>query len=420
MAKFQVPTYSEGDGDSQATNLHTQERVEAWLAKNGVKPLPSSGAGPGSHQTAGNLSTQRQIGHVKPEAAAVSEVFAQESLQEHFGFETLKLCWNPRVRFLFKHAEGNSVISVKPEAAQQEIAAEPAGVLRRPGEPLVVKLLGSLQSRSEVKSTLTVKSIRCDLYYSPNSDNVVLYNTSSRPLSVVSSSGTGKSVDPRVSTTMVPEYWKLSNGHDSVDLQLLPCRYFLEIEEKTSTAVRRPADEGLSQPSAKRAKMAGVSTSTTKSSVIFCLETPTTVWTGVNIGENQLVKVIDIVTGDIEYSVRRLTNWAHQTRCSEAFKAIIDDGKSDPEAVVVKVIAKPCMDNSSDSEVTMQAAKAWLREFHMHRRLQHVSNCYQASTLFYSRPILTCDQPCIAGLRGWDSRTLSLFVEYKQSQGSCQ
>lgn len=115
------------------------------------------------------------------------------------------MCCDSRVRLLLKHAEGKSAIKISPEATRQEISAEPPGVLRQqPGDPLVVKLLGSLQSRSEAKCILEVKSVKGDFYYIPNSDDAIFYNRSMSRISMKSSSGSTKIVDPWNNVTLGP------------------------------------------------------------------------------------------------------------------------------------------------------------------------------------------------------------------------
>lgn len=88
------------------------------------------------------------------------------------------------------------------------------------------------------------------------------------------------------------------------------------------------------------------------------------------------MKVSDMVTGRVEYSMRRLTNWAYKTNCSETFKAILQDGKSRPEAVVVKIIHRASEDGDNNGKVVKRAVKAWFHEFRIHRSLQHVSQLY--------------------------------------------
>ncbi|KUI64127.1 Serine/threonine-protein kinase tousled-like 2 [Cytospora mali] len=373
MAKFDVPCDSgRTSDDTQKTNQNTPERVEAVLAKEQVAVRYAAG---------GNATAPEVVGQAR----------LPDSPQDLLSFDKLNLSCDPRVRLFFKHAEGNSAINIEPEAIRQEISTEPAGILRRPVDPLVVKLLGSLQSRCEIKCVLAVKSMRCELYYSPNSDNAILVNRTSGRISVKSSSGSAKFVDPWGQTTLSPASWTLSLRGDTVDLKLLPRRYSLKIEEKTTLASasgKRLADTGLCGPGKKTKLLAGPSSHMVDSKAISC---PETVWAGVDLQENQLVKVTDRVTGHVEYSIRRLASWAFKRTSREAFTAILDDGTSKPEVVVVKIIATPYGDNAS----TINAAKAWLQEFKMHRSLEH---------------------PCIAGLRGWDARMLSLFVEYKEAK----
>ncbi|KAK7740692.1 hypothetical protein SLS53_005160 [Cytospora paraplurivora] len=346
MAKFEAPgDPADTSESSHATNPNTPEHVEAPLAKD-----------PG--ERAGEV-----IRHEQQERGCL-----QEFLHDQLGFEKLNLCCDSRVRLLFKHAEGNSAIKVNPEAIRQEISAEPTGILRRPGDPLIVKLLGSLQSKSEAKCTLDVKSVKGDLYYIPNSDNAIFFNRTPSRISMKSSSGTTKKVDPWQAVTLDPASWVLSNRNDTVSLILLPRRYYLKVEEQTGTAVRRSADASLCEPVAKKAKgPAGSDARKVDSKVTSRLEKPTTIWAGVDLQENQLVQVTDRVTGHIEYSIRRLTNWAHQKSCSEAFKAIINDETSKPEVVIVKILAKPSVDKRN----VISAAREWSQEFGIHRSLQH-------------------------------------------------
>lgn len=171
----------------------------------------------------------------------------------------------------------------------------------------MVELLGSLQSSNEAKCTLAVKSIQCELYYCPNSDDVNILNQTLRTITETSSSGTTGSVRLFQTFTLSPAYWNLSHQNDTVYLNLLARCYFLSLKEKNGTphAVRRPADEGISEPSAKRAKTpAGARAYTTNSKAASRSETPTMMaWAGVNLGKDQLVRVTDAVTGDVGYTL---------------------------------------------------------------------------------------------------------------------
>ncbi|ROW04962.1 hypothetical protein VPNG_07052 [Cytospora leucostoma] len=395
MGQFRVPESSQDD-DSHRSNPHTAERVEAGQGETTDEATkPHTPERIEARQAAITRQTTKPHTSERVEArqAETTEEATNPAAPEHRKSEWY---WAPNFRFIFKHAEGNSALRVKSLAAQ-EMPMEPAGVFRPHGELLVVKCLGVLQILSEVKCILGVKSIQCHFYYAPNSGDIILYNTSKHRLRVVSSSGSMEWVAPYRVTTLSPGLWKLSSLNDAVDLETLPRNYFLKVEETTSTAARRPADDAdLCASTTKKAKTpAGGTVARTARADAPSPETrseaPTTVWTGVDLHENQLVKVSNTLD-TTEYSIRRLTNWARKVSNTEVFTASLDDGKSNPEAVLVKIIR---VRDGEDGKAIIWAADAWWNEFDTHRRLHH---------------------PYIAGLRGWDARMLSLYIEYKQSK----
>ncbi|KUI63308.1 hypothetical protein VM1G_11045 [Cytospora mali] len=356
MAKFEAPTSSENHlGDTQATVEHTPGYVEARLAENS-KEWRTAAQQAGSEPPC--LGSQQPTGGATPSISSVAS-----------DFENLSLSLDPKVRLVFKHTESNHAINLEPKAAQQEIFVEPAGVLRRRDGPAIVKLMAFLQSRSEVKCKLTFKTICCEIFYFPNSDNVILVNCSRRQLSVESASTSRRVLSIRETTTLSPADWKLSNQHGTIDLRLLPRPYVLLIEEKTVTAAKRSSsDASLSQIAAKRSK--GPAGSSTRA--LCRLDTPIPTWAGLNLEKNQVLKVAGAFPLQVEYSICRVTAWACKKMASQLYPAILDDGISKPEVVIVKVIKRATSENNDIKD----AANAWSRELRAHRSIQHASQPY--------------------------------------------
>ncbi|KUI74579.1 Calcium-dependent protein kinase 2 [Cytospora mali] len=376
--------------------------LQAWLAEISARATPDHPPSvPSSY-----LVTQAAHFTSGVENGLQEGEHLQEDLQKiELGLDLLDLQCDPRFRLIFHHPDGNSAMKIESVGAQ-EFIAQPKAAIIAPEDPLLIKLWGSLQSRSEVRCSLTVNSLRCDFYYLPHSDDVILHNAGVSPMSIVSrSSGAcSERVQELLATTIQPGQWRISNGDSTVDLQLMPRRYFLEFEEDPRTgAVKRPAEaDNPSIPTKKAKAPAGAVTTASplhpmaQPQPVLPREDQGPVWAGVNLDVNCTVTVTDAVTGQPEYSLRRLTNWSHKNSQGEAFKAILDDGRSKPQAVLAKRMGynPPTQSNQEEYRRARYAARAWLQEFTAHWRLQH-------------------DR--IVPLLAWDSRMLCLCIELKPS-----
>lgn len=268
----------------------------------------------------------------------------------------------------------------------QEFLAQPKALIMAPDEPLLIKLRGSLQSRSEVKCSMRVNSLQCEFYYLPYSDNVVVYNKSQNPIKLMSRSPDScrLEVSRLGATSIQPVQWRFSCGEDAVELQLMPRRYVLQLQEGPTpgTAKRQSENDASSAPSKKMKAPVGAVTKpppllsepNLQSSSV--LPKPVgSVWAGTNLDVGHTVTVMDAVTGLPEYSLRRLSSWSHRSSVGEAFEAVLDDGKSKPQAVLAKSLGYrlPLKSDKEEYIPAKRAAHAWLQEFTAHWRLQHVS-----------------------------------------------
>ncbi|KAJ0123555.1 Serine/threonine-protein kinase tousled-like 2 [Diaporthe amygdali] len=326
--------------------------------------------------------------------------FAQDPDDPHTKLSLDELELQPTVRdtgarLILKHAEGNSAFG-ELASGMQAMTMSPKFITAEAGGRPLIEVIGIAQSPSEVSFSLHIRSISCDLYYIPLSDNIVLHNTGDLPLSLEYLSGgpntlTGCEVAPGLTIEVTPASWRLSDRKSTVDLQLRQREIALRTEDIAHSA-KRSAEEVQSQAKKYRGQTwpwtlsrSGETAASAKDRAVRPPDMQAKgIWPGVNIREHQNVHVVDKVTGSTEYSLERLDGWAHKTRSSHTFKALLHNHSSAPQAVVVKIIL------SSSSSTS--AARAWQREYRAHRNLQH---------------------PCIAGLLGYDSRILSLYVELK-------
>lgn len=92
-------------------------------------------------------------------------------------FDLLELRRDPRL--IFRHTDGNAELAIRSQGAF-ELTVEPK---IGNGNSHLFSLQSTVQSRGEVKCSLSVGSLRCEFYYIPTSDGLVLLNTGKYPVS---------------------------------------------------------------------------------------------------------------------------------------------------------------------------------------------------------------------------------------------
>lgn len=298
-----------------------------------------------------------------------------EQLQRELIFDELDLqqvARDSKARLVFKHAEGNSAFEDL-SAEMQAMTVSPNFCTAEADETPCIQVITTTQNRHEISCSLRIRSISCDLYYVPLSDNIVLDNTGGLPLSLEDLSGRleTREVEPRRTVEVAPASWRLSNTTSTVDLQVRRRQFALRAEGTTGSSkrsaekVRLPAKKVKGQTKNWPGSKPGGPDASSQGRIIRLPEgREKGVWPGVNIKERQSVHVVDTATGVPEYSLERIDGWARKTSLSHTFKALLHDDNNTPQAVVVKIIL---------SSSPTSAARNWRREFRAHRNLQHVS-----------------------------------------------
>ncbi|KAK7731108.1 hypothetical protein SLS53_008826 [Cytospora paraplurivora] len=376
-----------------------ENHLQPWLENISAAIPPSH---PPSVPTSGLVT---QTAHTKSD----EEDGLQESehlhadLQEKLGLDLQAFQWDPRLRIVFHNADGNTGMKLVSAGAQQFLA-EPKAIIRTPNDPLLVELMGCQQSRSDTKCVFTLGSLQCQFHFIAHSDDVLLRNRSDQSITLLSRTPgvCSKQVTGPGMTLIQPAQWRITCGEYAVDMQLMPRSYFLHVEEEPWTgAVKRPASDSTSVIPAKKAKAPAGAVNVNpppgpvaQAHTVERREVPGPVWAGVSLKNNQVMQVTDAVTGLPEYSLRRSSDWFYKRPYGEIFKAILDDGRSNPKAVLVKRVVFRTTSRSREeaAKASEVAAEIFKQEMVAHRRLQH-------------------DR--IVRLLGWDARLLCLYVEHK-------
>lgn len=339
---------------------------------------------------ASNESATVRLGQSADQGTVVADIFAPgtagyarhqqsrtEYLQRELIFDELDLqqvARDTRARLVFKHAEGNSVFEDLP-AAMQAMTVSPNAYTAVADERPEIQVVTTAQNRREASCSLRIRSISCELYYVPLSDNIVLYNTGFLPLFLEDLSGGLKTreVQPRRTVEVEPASWRLSDTTSTVDLQVRRRQVAVHAEgitrssKRTAEKVQSPAKKVKGQTKHWSGSEQGDPGASSQGRIVRLPEArDKSVWPGVNIKEHQSVHVVDTVTGIPEYSLERIDGWHHKTKLSHTFKALLHDNNI-AQAVVVKIIL---------SSSPTSAAMSWQREFHVHRNLQHVSRLH--------------------------------------------
>lgn len=239
------------------------------------------------------------------------------------------------------------------------------------------KVLGALHGHAEAQCTVEVGSIRVSITFVPWKDDVLLTNNLFRPISITSKSDklVVFELQPRKSAVIDPGYWILHNDSTCLQFQLRPCGYHILLQVETN---KRAADN-TSSPSKKvrvfskrlsdRGEVPDLDLAVTgKLAVqpVSTVEADSLASSGVPVGHT--LAIVDSVTGDVEYAIKRLGSWLMERKHAVIFKANL---RKDTESKLVIVkIHKPL---EGDTDPTLNAIQRWKREVRAHRGLHHVS-----------------------------------------------
>ncbi|KAF3768392.1 hypothetical protein M406DRAFT_71414 [Cryphonectria parasitica EP155] len=314
--------------------------------------------------------------------------------------DQLALRWDPRIRVVFRQPR-DLAIQID-QAGQQEVT-----MLSRPGseeQPLWLNLLGCIQSRSEPMFSLTAGSIQCKFFYIPNCDDIVLLN-GPVPVEIqcVSDSDFSSKLLEKRSTTLGPGTWKIWTAQHSLEFQLWPRQYSVEIQEgrilgkRSSGEIMPPATKRRRAPGPRLLLMPPVTPSSLPEGEVACVaySLDDEAWFAYKPSEGQTLMVRDEDADEAGYRLAYLySRWERRSHCAYTFKAILNSDLTSTKAVVVKIIIRPQgihADKRGEAGIC-SAAQRWYAEFKQHRHLDH---------------------PRIARLLGYDARLHTLYIEFK-------
>lgn len=302
----------------------------------------------------------------------------------------------PPFRLRFRHGRGNEAIEVGDAEPWWILAPPKMGIAGSDGGN--VDVLGVVQRSSDWRCPLTVgRSIECDIVYDPDSDNVVVHNKSSFLLSVQPLSNDKSAlpvqVEPWGAAAIAVGLWEFTSEQETVEVEVLPRQYRLHVEQSGSPSVSTgskrslsPEEEELPQRKKARSMEGSPTISNTGSappSEIMprpeCSSRPQsavvrnsqeTMTAGFQLEPGQSLCVVNEMTGNTEYSFRRLSQWEYSTPSSDVFRAILKKGSQKGEVVIVKMIkaAEP----NRDAAVLMGGAN-WWHEYYINQQVNHVS-----------------------------------------------
>ncbi|KUI72095.1 Calcium/calmodulin-dependent protein kinase type I [Cytospora mali] len=255
------------------------------------------------------------------------------------------------------------------------------------------KFLGVVHSRAETRCTFTINGINLAVSFIPWDDDAIVYNESSEcfVLASVPDEFNTLKIGPKRSATIYPGIWELRGDNTSAKFQLRPRRYRLFLEEKSN---KRAAEQGVLPPEKVKGSRGWrmiPQQHYDKDSPCAAVTRPVTTegaaaLAQVGLNEDSTLSVIDEATGMLEYSITRVrARFLKRDKGVDIFKAIFKEDGSKSQVVVVKM-HKP---RGPDVE---SAIGYWSREYNAHHGLQH---------------------RCIPSLVSFDSRMLTLMIEYK-------
>ncbi|KAF3768490.1 hypothetical protein M406DRAFT_107452 [Cryphonectria parasitica EP155] len=376
------PDHPEDKDSTQLAQVSVSEQQDFFTAPEEFHPDPIEGSDSSVRDRAHG---SQQGGEHQP---------AEVSLDQ------LALRWDPRIRVVFRQPR-DLAIQID-QAGQQEVT-----MLSRPGseeQPLWLNLLGCIQSRSEPMFSLTAGSIQCEFFYIPNCDDIILRNGPG-PVEIqcVSDSEFSSKLLAKGYTTLVPGTWKVWTAQHSLEFQLWPRQYSVEIQEgrilgkRSSGEIMLPATKRRRAPEPLLLLMPSVTPSSLPEGEVACIaySLDDQAWLAYKPSEGQTLMVRDENADEVGYRLAYLySRWERRSHCAYTFKAILNSNLTSTKAVVVKIITQPQGIHAEECREAgiRSAALRWYAEFKQHRHLDH---------------------PRIAHLLGYDARLHTLYIEFK-------
>ncbi|KAI3390277.1 hypothetical protein diail_10668, partial [Diaporthe ilicicola] len=295
----------------------------------------------------------------------------------------------PQLRVLFQQPEGDTHITLD---AEQPVEVR----FEAPGEPSV---LGAMHSRAEIGWSCNAGRIKVTMLPIPWKEDVLVKNETNDSLFLkYGPDGLDAfEITPRQYAVIYPGFWQLRDDKTTLEFLLRPRRYRLLLKDE---ATKRTAEHPI--PSSKRSKkfkpssrvaVRGATESPLpqdQKTIIRPTVVDVDILVSIGLGEDQTLNMVDSVTGQLEYSIKRIDRYLKRGDYADVFKAVWKDGSSQPAVVAVKLHKITATEPYNIAAVI----KRWKREFQAHRNLEH---------------------PCIANLLAFDSRLLALIIEHRDS-----
>lgn len=294
----------------------------------------------------------------------------RDASPEKMGLNQLVLEKAPQLRILFQQPEHGVQVTLTAEQSEEfEVGAPDTE------HETKTKVLGAMQSRAGVSCSYEARRIKATIFFIPGKDDV-LFRNETDDLLFLKSIPNGldiREILPRQYVLVYPGFWQLRDDETTVEFLLRSRRYGLL---KTDEAVKRSA--GQSALSSKRPKRSvGAAGAASIERVIQNQVQKTMIRSSpvdidllhtIGLGKNQTLNVVDSVTGQLEYSIKRIGQYLQRNKNADVVKAIWHEGSSKPTVVAVKMHKIP----NTDPHDTAAVIKRWDREFQVHRSLDHV------------------------------------------------
>ncbi|KUI71127.1 Mitogen-activated protein kinase kinase kinase 1 [Cytospora mali] len=290
----------------------------------------------------------------------------------------------PRMRILFEQPTADD----RQASSLSEPQAETNGEL--------FNVLGFIHGYTDAECALEAGNIRVAILFVPWKDEVIIVNSSSRPLGITSEPDklVQLVIGRKESATIDPGYWAIQDNYTCLRFVLRPRRYHLLFEIETR---KRPAD--VAESASKRVRVPAeslysrgedTSLSSAQTGKAMIRRVPTDEvdnLADLGVPTGHTLTMLDSISGKVEYSIKRLGDWAIQKRQGVIFKAVWRNKASESKLVVVK-IHKPF----GKQDPIKHAIDRWKAEVRIHRGLQH---------------------PRIADFIAFDARLLAIAIELK-------
>ncbi|KAK7746518.1 hypothetical protein SLS53_002477 [Cytospora paraplurivora] len=236
-------------------------------------------------------------------------------------------------------------------------------------------VLGAVHSHGDAECNFKVDTVQMAILFVPWKDQVLFINNSLQVLSLTSEQDKlVLKLEPRKSATIDPGHWAIRKNNGTwLRFLLRPSRYVLlfEVETKKRAAnTVRSASKRMRVPTEHlhgRVEDTRLHSEQVGKAVVRSLRTDeidSVSSCGIPIGHT--LTLVDKLSGEVEYSFKRLGDWEVQRSSGVVFKAIYRKA-SDSKLVIVKIHKAT---NERDS--TWKAIHRWKAEIRIHRVLQHV------------------------------------------------